>query len=105
MEVAQNRHSKYRLLCARLPVPSIFYPFVLETTGGFGNSTKAAVALLAQNVRDSSDIDPEIVISMFKRDIAFALRRSAALQLFVVNDAALDAIERDRLLVADGHRD
>jgi hypothetical protein len=97
--------SKYRLLCARLPVPSIFYPFVLETTGGFGNSTKATVALLAQNVRDSSDIDPKIVISMFKRDIAFALRRGTALQLRVVNDAALDAIERDRLLLADGHRE
>jgi hypothetical protein len=96
--------SKYRLLCAQLPVPSIFYPFVLETTGGFGNSTKATVALLAQNVRDSSDIDPKIVISMFKRDIAFALRRGTALQLRVVNDAALDAIERDRLLLADGHR-
>jgi hypothetical protein len=97
--------SKYRLLCARLPVPSIFYPFVLETTGGFGISTKATVALLAQNVRDSSDIDPKIVISMFKRDIAFALRRGTARQLRVVNDAALDAIERDRLLLADGHRE
>jgi hypothetical protein len=32
-------------------------------------------------------------------------RRGTALQLHVVNDAALDAIERDRLLLADGHRD
>lgn len=56
-------------------------------------STQATIRLLTQYVRDSSDVDPNVVIFRFKRDIAFALRRGSAQQLCVVTDRARDDVE------------
>lgn len=91
----------YRQLCAHLPSPALFHPFVLETTGGFGTSTKATISFLAQNIRDSSSLDPQVIISMFKRDVAFALRRGTAQQFRVITDVALEAAQRDCLPLVD----
>jgi hypothetical protein len=95
---------KYRQLCNELPAPATFFPFVLETTGGFGLSTAATIRLLGQNVRDSSDINPEIVVYQFKRDVSFALHRGIAQQLSVVTDRAYDDVELDRLRFAERSR-
>ena len=55
------------------------------------------LSLLSQNIRDGSSLDPKVIVSMFKRDVAFALRRGTAQQFRVVTDAAMEAAQRNCL--------
>ena len=56
---------------------------------------------VSQNIRDSSSLDPKVIVSMFKRDVAFALRRGTAQEFRVVTDAAMEAAQGDCLPMVD----
>ncbi len=79
------KHGKYDTMCAA--TGSHLSPFALETTGGHGASTATVYLLFAKQLRDSG-LPADVLVSKFKEDLSFALRRGTIAQ--VTTHHALD---------------
>jgi hypothetical protein len=99
----ERKHAKYDRICTA--TGSILSPFALETTGGHGASTLAAVYhryfLFKKHLRDSG-LPADVLLGKLKKDISFALRRGTIAQVTTALDAGQRAAEDELALNVAG---